>query len=51
LTGKQIHSFKLKNTYIITNSRLLKFEKGESANNLAAPRLIAYNGNMQVPTI
>jgi hypothetical protein len=29
---------------------LLKIEKGEFANNLAAPRLIAYNGNMKMPT-
>jgi hypothetical protein len=29
---------------------LLKIEKGESTNNLAVPRLIAYNGMMKVPT-
>jgi hypothetical protein len=29
---------------------LLKTEKVESANNLAAPKLIAYNSNMKVPT-
>jgi hypothetical protein len=40
----------LKNTQIITKSRLLKTEKGESANNLAASRLISYNDNMKMPT-
>jgi hypothetical protein len=32
------------------NSRLLKTEKSESTNNLAALRLIAYNGIMKVST-
>jgi hypothetical protein len=40
----------LKNTGIITNSRLLITEKGGPAHNLASPRLIAYNGNMKMPT-
>jgi hypothetical protein len=35
---------------MITNSKLLKTVKGESTNKLAAPRLIAYNGIMKVPT-
>jgi hypothetical protein len=29
---------------------LLKTKKSESANNLAAPRIIAYNSNIKVPT-
>jgi hypothetical protein len=38
----------LKNILIITNSKLLKNKKDESANNLAAIRLIVYNSNMKV---
>jgi hypothetical protein len=49
-TKKRYSFIQIENTLIITNSRLLKTEKGESTNNLAAPRLIAYNGIMKVPT-
>jgi hypothetical protein len=50
LTKNKYSFIQSENTKIITNSRLLKTEKCESTNNLAAPRLIAYNGIMKVPT-
>jgi hypothetical protein len=45
-----IHSFKLKKYINHYKFKIAKNWKGESTNNLVAPRLIAYNGIIKMPT-